>query len=115
MMCVNVYFITWFIDELGSTCINIHLHSRRGSYSWQFGPCHSSQQYSGSNTYTEKYTEKCCAPNGEHIFSCKDTKGGGWDHSLVKIGGHQFCDDIVGYEKMIAINITGGAVQKFPS
>ena len=106
MRYVNVYNIMVFIDKLGSICIDVHLYAQRGSYNWQFGPCHSSHQFSGSGTYTEK----CCAPNGDYIFSCKDTKGDGWDNSFVTIGGHQFCDDIVGYEKLLAINISGGIV-----
>ena len=111
MRYVSMCNITSLIDELGSICIDIHLDARRGSYNWQFGPCHSSHQYFGSGTYTEK----CCAPNGDYIFSCKDTKGDGWVNSVVKIGSHQFCDDIVGYEKLLAIDISGTIVKKFPT
>ena len=109
MRCVNMYNITLSIDGRGSICIDIHLYAQSDRYNWHFGPCHSSYEYSGGRTYTEK----CCAPNGDHIFSCKDTKGSGWDNSVVTIGNHQFCDDIVRYNQLSTINISGGIVPTF--
>lgn len=88
------------------------------SYSWELGQCYATQQYIGG--HTEKYNgrtlviggltsyrEKCCILNGNHLLSCKNAHNSGWVNSLVQIGGHKFCDDIIGMNKFILVNIQG--------
>ena len=113
----NVYLsasiLTLCTDKHGSTCIDISYQQLRdtksGSYTWQLGPCPVFHPYSGNG----RYTEKCCVPNGDHIFSCTNSQGNGWDNAVVKIGDHQFCDDFVGYNKLIKINIPGSTEDTF--
>ena len=102
-----VKVLTFFTDKHGSTCIDIHYRQfndeRSDSYTWQFGRCHASHQNFGNG----RYTDRCCIPNGDHIFSCTNNQGNGWHNAVVKIGRHQFCDDVVGYKKLIKLNIPG--------
>ena len=100
---VNMNMITIFTDEYGSICIEIKLNAKDDSYRWKLGSCYASHKFSGVGTYIEK----CCLSNGNHIFSCKNSQGNGWANSVVKIGNHQFCDDFVGYNKLITINVPG--------
>ena len=56
---------------------------------------------------TPTITEKCCVPNDDHILSCQSNQGNGWANAVVRIGKHQFCDDIVGYKKLVTISFKG--------
>ena len=78
-----------------------------GKYNWQLGPCHTSHTYSRTGTYTDK----CCLPNGDNILSCKSSQNHGWANSVVTIGKHKFCDDSVGYNQLIKLNISGELIQ----
>ena len=94
-------------DEHGSTCIDINLYTTSEGYKWQLGPCHDSHEYSENYETVQIFTNKCCLQNGNHIFSCNNKQGDGWANGVVRIGNHQFCDDFVGYNKLITINIPG--------
>ena len=90
-------------NQILSICMDIDLHTQSDQYKWQLGPCYSSHDHSGN----ARYSEKCCIPYGDHILSCGKSDENGWANSVVKIGSHQFCDDLVGLDKLIAINIPG--------
>ena len=107
-MIIYVYYYC-FADERGSICTDIELQVSTDEYKWKLGSCHASHQYSEPGTYTER----CCIPNGEHIFSCNSIQGNGWANSIVRIGKHQFCDDIIGFNNLITINIPGEIVAIF--
>ena len=72
-------------------------------YSWELAQCYIMNDYSKLGTYTKK----CCIHPGDHLLSCLSTNNIGWVDSFVRIGDHLFCDDIVGYNKFIRINIPG--------
>ena len=101
---ITSYSLMILLDGKGSTCMDIDLHATSDTYKWQLGPCQFSLKYSKSSL---KYTEKCCVPNGDHLFSCKSGQSSGWDNGVVKIGRHQFCDDSVGFNQLTTINIPG--------
>ena len=71
---------------------------------WSLGNCSSSHKWMGPGTYTEK----CCLSGGTHVLMCKTgrTKND-WSGTVVTVMGHRFCEDFVGYETAIAINISG--------
>ena len=83
--------------------MNVNLHTSENSYTWKLGKCYPSDKYSIDGTYTEK----CCIPNGNNVLSCKSAQGNGWVNAFVGIDGHVFCDDMVGYDKFVLINIPG--------
>ena len=98
--------VVFSIDTHGSVCINVDLHTlhtKNDIYKWQLGPCQASHKYSQIGTYTEK----CCVPNGDHLLSCKNKQHDGWVDTAVTIGKHRFCDDSVGYNQLIKLNIQG--------
>ena len=90
-------------EQDGSKCIEVQLNTAKNSSTWKLGQCHATHTYADAWTYTEK----CCLPNGDHLLSCENTETDGWVSSNVKIGEHLFCDDIVGYNKLIRINPAG--------
>ena len=111
---MNVQFLDFSADKHGLRCFDINFYATSKSYNWQLGHCHFSDQYAGGvlgfpkgDVTIQIFTSKCCVPDGDHIFSCKNDNGNGWAHGVVKIGKHQFCDDIIGYNKFITINIPG--------
>ena len=83
--------------------MDVDLHTAMNGYTWELGQCLASDKYSIAGTYTEK----CCVPNGKHIMSCKSVQNNGWINAFVGIEGHIFCDDMIGYDKFITINIPG--------
>ena len=86
------------------------MYATTDSYKWQLGPCHSSHIHSTEGTYTEQ----CCVQKDEHILSCKSYQNNGWTNGVVKLGRHQFCDDFVGYNQFIKINIPGRIKNTLP-
>ena len=97
------YYITVIPVLKERKCFDISLHALSDGYTWEVGECHSTHKYSGAYTYTEK----CCLPNDDNLLSCKSTQYHGWIDSNVKIGDHSFCDDMLGYNKFIRINLAG--------
>ena len=73
---------------------------------WSFGHCSPSQEWRGPGTYIEK----CCLPEGTHTLTCKTTRDkNDWSTNVVMILGHHFCEDFVGYETTMKINISGSS------
>ena len=71
---------------------------------WSLGPCSQSQKSLGEG----RYTERCCLSEGIHILTCKAGRNeNDWSSNVVMILGHRFCEDFVGYEAVIPINISG--------
>ena len=71
---------------------------------WSLGPCSQSQKGLGEG----RYTERCCLSEGIHILTCKAGRNeNDWSSNVVMILGHRFCDDFVGHEAYIAINVSG--------
>ena len=100
LTCRTLLFVT---DGNGLTCFDVDLHTPSNDYTWFLGECHSAE-YSRD---AEKYKDKCCIPNGDHLLSCKSSQNAGWINAFVTIKGHTFCDDIVGVNKFTTINIPG--------
>ena len=72
--------------------------------SWSLGHCSQSQKWVGPGTYIER----CCLFKGVHTLTCKTNRDkNDWSTNVVQILGHRFCEDFVGYEAAMAINITG--------
>ena len=71
---------------------------------WTFGRCFSSHKWRGPGTYVEK----CCLPGGIHLLTCETSRNkNDWSSNVVMILGHRFCDDFVGYQAVLALNISG--------
>ena len=87
----------------GQTCMDVNLHTATTGYTWELVQCSTTDEYSISGTYTEK----CCIPNGNHVLSCHSGQNNDWVNAVVGIDGHKFCDDMIGHEKFVAINIPG--------
>ena len=90
----------------GLTCIDVKLHTDKTDYDWEFGQCYGSIAKLWLR-HANKYTEKCCLTNDNHVLSCKNNQNGGWIDGFVRIGGHKFCDDIIGDNKFILVNVPG--------
>ena len=78
----------------------------KARYEWELGLCIPSHKYDSGS---DKYTEKCCIPNGNYVLSCrKNNDDLGWLlNNFIEVGRHHFCDDYVGYIALRAINIPG--------
>ena len=75
------------------------------NHGWSIGHCNDSLKWMGSGTYTEK----CCISGGLHILSCKARSHGDrdWSNNILTMLGHQFCNDFVGHNAFIVLNVTG--------
>ena len=56
---------------------------------------------------TVKYVEICCIVPGKHTLTCRDTGKLGWRGGFVKIQGHIYCHDFVGYSSMQKLRVSG--------
>ena len=83
--------------------MDVELHTAMNGYTWELSHCFAADKYSIAGTYTEK----CCVPNGTHAMSCKSAQNNEWVNAFVGIEGHMFCDDMIGQDKFIALNIPG--------
>ena len=73
-------------------------------YKWSIGNCSLSQKWQGTGTYTEK----CCLSDGRHIFTCRTSRNkNDWSSNVVTMMGQRFCNDFVGYEASIEVNVSG--------
>ena len=73
-------------------------------FNWEFGNCSASLKWLGPGTYTEK----CCLPDGNHVVICKTSRNTqDWSDNSLLILGHRFCEDFVGYEAVIEVNVSG--------
>ena len=89
-----------YAEGNGLTCMNVDLRTTKDGNTWELGPCYTSHKLSSTGTYIEK----CCVPNGEHLFACNSAQNNGWVNAYVRVEGHMFCDDIIGYNKFISIH-----------
>lgn len=86
-------------------CFDVYMSGRfTPDYTWSLGHCSPSQTWLRPGTYIER----CCLSKGVHVLTCKTgrTKND-WSYNVVLIMGHRFCEDYVGYEAVISINISG--------
>ena len=74
-------------------------------YEWSFAHCSTSLKWMGAGIYTDQ----CCISDGVHILTCKASTHGqrDWSRSILKMFGHTFCDDAVGQQAFMALNISG--------
>ena len=79
------------------------MHKKRNTYRWELGQCHATQKY--ASAYIS--SEKCCISNGDYLLSCTSSKDSSWDNSFVTIKDHKFCDDMIGHNKFIVMNMPG--------
>ena len=98
-----IIFLTLSQGGNGLACIEVNLLTTSDHYNWKLGQCYATHRDSNGGVYTGK----CCVPDGDRILSCMSSEGKGWVNSLVRIGGHTFCDDIVGYNKFTKLKISG--------
>ena len=92
------------LSEPGSTCVDIAFYTRLPEYNWSFGHCFSSHTWLGRGTYTEK----CCISDPMNTLTCSTTsKEGDWSNNALMLFGHHFCDDLVGRETEIGLNVAG--------
>ena len=71
---------------------------------WLLGHCSQSQKWRGTGTYTER----CCLSKGVHTLTCRTSRTkNDWSSNVVMIMGHRFCEDFVGHEAVLSINISG--------
>ena len=88
MICIDVYMTEW----------------RTSENKWSLGHCSSSHKWMGAGTYIQK----CCLSGGTHILTCKTARHNhDWSSNAVIILGHRFCEDFVGYEEAMEMNISG--------
>ena len=89
----------------GSECFDVSIYKHTPWYEWSFGHCSMSPIWLGSGIYTDK----CCISDGVHILRCstKSHHKGDWSNTVVMMLGHQFCDDFVGHNAFIELNISG--------
>ena len=88
-----------------STCFDVSMYMPRSDLGWSLGYCSSFGKWLGSGTYTDK----CCISGDLHILTCNTSSHSlrDWSNSVLNILGHQFCDDFVGHNAFIALNISG--------
>ena len=93
------------ITDYGLICIDVYMTEwRTAENKWSLGHCYSSHKWVGAGTYIQK----CCLSEGTHILTCKTSRhNDDWSSNVVIILGHRFCEDFVGYEEAMAINISG--------
>ena len=52
--------------------------------------------------------KKCCLPDGNHVVTCRTSRNKqDWSNNVLLISGHRFCEDFVGYEAAIDIDVSG--------
>ena len=87
----------------GRVCMDISLVVKNKGYDWSFGSCSNSHEFLVPGTYIEK----CCQRPGRYTLTCKSSSKAGWKGNHVMVQGHKHCDDIVGYEAMRTLEVTG--------
>ena len=87
------------------------MHKPTPDFEWSFGKCTSSHKWLGSGTYTDK----CCIELGIHILSCntRTSSQRDWSSTALTMLGHQFCDDLAGYNSFISLNVSGTHTYKY--
>ena len=94
-----------FQSDAGSICFDVSMNKWSTSdFKWIFGNCSSSHKWLGPGMYTEK----CCMQEGNHVLTCSTSRNkNDWSNTDLRMLGHRFCDDFVGYEELIELNISG--------
>ena len=87
----------------GRVCTDISLVAKTSGYDWSFGSCSNSHKF----VVPGIYIEKCCQLPGRYTLTCKSSSKTGWKGNHVLVQGHKHCDDIVGYEAMRTLEVTG--------
>ena len=74
-------------------------------FGWSLGDCSGSGIWLGSGTYTDI----CCISEEQHILNCWTSSHyqRDWSNTILMMLGHQFCDDFVGHNAFIPLNISG--------
>ena len=76
---------------------------RKQHIGWSLGTCFTTLRPS----YATKYTQRCCLVPQKYTLSCHNSVPEGWRNVFIKIQGHRYCDDFVGYTAMREINVEG--------
>ena len=86
-------------------CFDVHMTEwSTPENTWSLGHCSQSQKWLRPGTYTER----CCLSKEVHMLTCKTGRTrNDWSSNVVMVMGHRFCEDFVGYETVISINISG--------
>ena len=85
------------------TCLDVIHHSTSQSYKWTLGSCTAADEYARPGAYITQ----CCTNYETPILTCKNSDINGWKDSHLEINGHRFCDDVVGYEARVQLNVSG--------
>ena len=103
----------YYLKGNESICFDVYMTERSTpENTWSLGNCAQSQKWIGPGTYTES----CCLSKGVHTLTCKtDRAKSDWSSNVVIVMGHRFCEDFVGYQAVVSLNISGVVkVEKFP-
>ena len=123
-----LHFCNW-TRQIGTdhVCIDISLTTANFTSSWKLGSCSFSpynrklefgkqnqkirqQNESTQNDITVEYVEICCIAPGIHTLTCEDTGKLGWRGGYVKIQGHIYCHDFVGYRSRQKLLVSGNHI-----
>ena len=98
----SVVFLT---SGPASKCFDVSMYKSTSDFGWSLGNCSGSDKWLGSGTYTDQ----CCITEELQVLTCSTrSRGrGDWSNSILMMLGHQFCDDFVGHNAFIEINVTG--------
>ena len=100
-MTRNFKQYSYSITEHARLCFDVKVI---GSFVWTLGHCSSALELMGHDSYSQK----CCLSGAIHVLNCKIRRANNdWSESVVMLLGHRFCEEFVGYETFIAINISG--------
>ena len=98
----SILFLT---SALASKCFDVSMYKSTSDFGWALGNCSGSDEWLGSGTYTDK----CCISDESQVLTCSTRSRGrrDWSNCILMMLGHQFCDDFVGHNAFIEINVTG--------
>ena len=71
--------------------------------SWSFGSCNSEQQYHNHQEYNQQCHFNTSPSNWVYKLTCMDSLSDGWHGAFITINGVNYCEDLVGNEKIVYI------------
>ena len=77
--------------------------------SWSLGSCLSNRGNPGQSDYqnNQEYNQQChfntSPSNWVYKLTCMDSFGDGWHGAFITINGVNYCEDLVGNEKIVYI------------
>ena len=89
-------------------CFDVSMYKPTPFVGWSFGHCHGSRKWLGSGIYHDK----CCISEGRHILTCSTIshRQRDWSSTYLIMLGHQFCEDFVGHNAFLSLNVSGAII-----